>query len=102
IGYLISPLKRLLLTIAALAVAVLLCHASLLAQWQALRAGHVQPGPLVSVLADVITFTIIAPLALSAIAIRGSQISRSFAQLTCSPKTSSPNSPCTSAPTWPG
>lgn len=84
IGYLISPGKRLLLTIVALAVAILLCHASLLAQWEALRSGHVQPGSLVSVLADVITFTLIAPLAMSAVALRGGQLSRIFGLLTFS------------------
>src|ERR1043166_2507611 len=84
IGYLMSPAKRIVLTIAALAIAILLCQASLLAQWQAIRAGHLQPGSLVSVLADVVTFTLVAPLAMSALALRGGQLSWIFAFLTIS------------------
>src|SRR5205085_1296186 len=84
LGYLISGAKRIALTAAALALAVLLCHASLLTQWQALRAGHLQPGALISVLTDVITFTLIAPLALSTLALRGGQLSWIFGFLTLS------------------
>ena len=84
IGHLIGGGKRAALTIVALAVAVILCHASLLAQWDALRSGVVQPGSLVSVLADVITFTLVAPLAMSALALRGGQLSWIFIFLTIS------------------
>ena len=84
IGYLIGRTKRILLTLAALAVAVLLCHASLSAQWVALRSGAVQPGSLVSVLADVITFTLVAPLAMSTVTLRGGQLSWIFGFLTLS------------------
>lgn len=84
LSHLISPLKRIVLTIAALAFAILLCNASLLAQWNALRSGNAQPGSLVSVLADVITFTLIAPLAMSTVALRGGQLSRIFGLLTLS------------------
>lgn len=84
IAQLISRGTRASLTIAALAVAVLLCHVSLLAQWDAIRSGHLQPGSLISVLADVITFTLVAPLAMSALTLRGGQLSWIFVFLTIS------------------
>jgi hypothetical protein len=84
IGYLISRAKRVVLTAAALAVAILLCHGSLLTQWQLIRSGNVQPGSLISVLADVITFTLVAPLAMSTFALRGGQLSWIFGFLTIS------------------
>ncbi len=84
IAHLIPTGRRVLLTVAALAVAVLLCNAALLAQWQALRGGQIQPGSLISVLADVITFTLIAPLAMSALTLRGGQLSWIFLFLTIS------------------
>jgi hypothetical protein len=84
IGYMISPVKRTLLTLAALAVAVLLCHDSLLNQWNSLAAGQLHPGSLISTLADVITFTLVAPLAISAFTLRGGQLSWIFGFLTVS------------------
>jgi hypothetical protein len=84
IGYLMSMAKRVILTAAALAVAIALCHASLLAQWQALRSGTLQPGALISVLADVVTFTLIAPLAMSTLALRGGRLSWIFGFLAVS------------------
>lgn len=84
IGYLISPAKRTLLTLAALAVAVLLCHDSLLNQWNFLRAGQLHAGSLISTLADVVTFTLVAPLAISAFTLRGGQLSWIFGFLTVS------------------
>jgi hypothetical protein len=84
IAHLISRGTRVALTIAALAVAILLCHVALLAQWEAIRSGHLQPGSLISVLADVITFTLVAPLAMSALTLRGGQLSWIFLFLTIS------------------
>ena len=84
VGHVISTGRRVLLTVAALGVAIVICHVSLLAQWQAVRAGDVRPGSLISVLADVITFTLVAPLALSALALRGGQLSWIFGFLTIS------------------
>jgi hypothetical protein len=81
IVYLTSTGQRVITTVAALAFAVLLCHTSLLAQWEAIRSGVVHPGSLVSVLADVITFTLIAPLAASTLALRGGRIAWIFAFL---------------------
>ena len=84
IGYLIGGAKRIIFTIAALAVAVILCHVSLLEQWNALRSGAMHPGALVSVAADVITFTLVAPLAMSTLILRGGQLSWIFGFLTAS------------------
>lgn len=84
VGYLVSRTKKVLLIAAALVVAILLCHASLVAQWSLLRSGNVQPGPLVSVLADVVTFLLVAPLAMSALALRGGRLSWIFGFLTIS------------------
>ncbi len=84
IGYLMSKGKSIVLTAVALAIAIALCHVSLLAQWQSLRMGHLQPGSLISVVADVITFTLVAPLAMSTLALRGGRLSWIFGFLTVS------------------
>ena len=84
IGYLMSGPKRILLTAAALAVAVLLSYAPLLEQWKLIQAGDLRPGSLISVLADVITFTLVAPLAMSTLALRGGQLFWIFGFLTIS------------------
>lgn len=84
IGYLISRSKKILLTLVALAVAVLLCNTALLAEWEMIRAGDVRIEYLVSVVADVITFTLIAPLAMSTFALRGGQLFWIFGYLTIS------------------
>ena len=84
ISYLISRAKRVLLTVVALVVAIVITQSSLVAQWQAIRGGDLQPGSLVSVLADVITFTLIAPLAMSAFVLRGGQLAWIFGFLTLS------------------
>jgi len=84
IGYVISRARRAMLTAAALALAVALCHVSLAQQWGLLLAGDIRLGSAISVLADVITFTLAAPLALSALALRGGQISWIFGFLTIS------------------
>jgi hypothetical protein len=44
----------------------------------------IQSGSLISVLADVITFTLVAPLASSMLALRGGQLSSIFGMLTLS------------------
>jgi hypothetical protein len=84
IGYLMTPSKRTLLTIAALAVALLLCFGTLMAEWQLLTSGQLRPGSIISLLTDVITFTLVAPLAMSAFALRGGQLSWIFGFLTIS------------------
>lgn len=84
IGYPLSGPRRALVAVAALGVAILLCNASLQAQWHLLRAGDVRPGALISVLTDVVTFTLIAPLATSALVLRGGMLSWTFGLLTVS------------------
>jgi hypothetical protein len=84
LGGLISPARRVVLTLAALAVALLLLSSSLVSQWQAIVAGNLRPASLVSVLSDVITFTLIAPLAMSTLVLRGGHISWIFGLLTIS------------------
>src|SRR2546430_6327806 len=47
IGFVIEGAKRIVLTIVALAVAIILCHGALLQQWELLRAGDIRPGSLI-------------------------------------------------------
>lgn len=84
IGYLMSKARSAVWTVAALAIAIALCHGSLLTQWQSLRSGQVQPGSLISVVADIVTFTLVAPLAMSTLALRGGRLSWIFGFLTVS------------------
>ena len=83
-GQIFSPAKRVAITVAALGIALLLCWPALRDQWAFIAAGDARPASLVSALADVITFTLIAPIALSAIALRGGQISWIYGFLTLS------------------
>lgn len=80
----VSPARRVVLTIAALIVAVAISQASLVAQWQMIRAGQASTSSLIALLTDVITFTLIAPLAISTFALRGGQVFWIFAFLTLS------------------
>lgn len=82
IGLLISPAKRVLLIVAALAVAVLLSYEPLQTQWKAIQSGNVSAGSLVSVLSDVVTFTLVAPLAMSTLTLHGGQLFWIFGFLT--------------------
>lgn len=84
IGYMMSRSRKILLTVVALAVAVVLCHASLRDQWEAIQAGTASAGSVISSLSDVITFTLVAPLAMSTLALRGGQVSWIFGFLTVS------------------
>jgi hypothetical protein len=84
LSHLTSRGMKVLLTAGALFVAILVCRAPLLEQWTALGQGAVQVGALVSVVADVITFTLIAPLALSMLTLRGGYLSWMFGFLTVS------------------
>jgi len=69
-----SRAKKVLIIAAALAVAVLLCYSSLTTEWQSIQAGDVRPGRLVSVLSDIITFVLIAPLLLTTFTLRGGRL----------------------------
>jgi hypothetical protein len=82
IGLLVSPAKRILLIVAALAIAVLLSYEPLQARWTAMQSGDVGVASLVSVLADVVTFTLVAPLAMATLTLHGGQLFWIFGFLT--------------------
>ena len=69
-----SRTKKILIIAAALALAILLCYSSLTAEWQSIQAGELRPGRLVSVLSDIITFVLIAPLLLTTFTLRGGRL----------------------------
>lgn len=69
-----SRAKKILIVAAALALAILLCYSSLTTEWQSIQAGEVRPGRLVSVLSDIITFVLIAPLLLTTFTLRGGRL----------------------------
>ena len=77
-----SRTKTVLATLAAVAIALALCYESIWGAWQNLRSGSLAPGPLISPLADVVTFALVAPLLLTAFALRGGQQFWMFALLT--------------------
>ncbi|MEO8036427.1 MAG: hypothetical protein ABI837_18465 [Acidobacteriota bacterium] len=84
LSHMTSMGKRILLTAVALAIALVLCHSPLVDQWNEIRAGTVRLASLVAVLADLITFTMIAPLALSMLTLRGGYLAWMFGFLTVS------------------
>ena len=77
-----SRAKTFLATAVAIVIAFALCHASIISSFNALRGGSFTPSDLVSPLADVATFVLVAPLLLSAFALRGGQQFWMFALLT--------------------
>jgi hypothetical protein len=77
-----SRAKKIAFTVVALALAVALCHAPILEALQSLRTDDPSIGALVSPLADVITFVLVAPLLLTTFALRGGQLFWMFAFLT--------------------
>jgi hypothetical protein len=84
IGHVIGTERRIALTVVAFVVAVIIAHSSILNQWKLLMSGEANVASVIGVSADVITFTLIAPLALSMIALRGGQVFWIFALLTVS------------------
>lgn len=74
-----SPAKKIAVTAIALGVAIALCYAPIVEALQSVRSN---PGALVSPLADVITFVLVAPLLLTTFALRGGQLFWMFAFLT--------------------
>jgi hypothetical protein len=66
----------------SLAIALALCLEPILAAWSRLTQGIGQPSFLVSPVADVVTFALVAPLLLSAFALRGGQQFWVYALLT--------------------
>lgn len=79
-----SKLNKVLVVLAALAIAILLVHSALLLEWNSLMAGEFDPARLISILADVGTFALVAPLLLSTVALHGGQLFWIFGFLTIS------------------
>jgi hypothetical protein len=77
-----SRSKTIIATAISLLLALALCHDSILFNFQAMIAGEATAGAMVSPLADVITFALVAPLFLTAFALRGGQQFWIFAFLT--------------------
>lgn len=77
-----SKTKRAVFIALALALAVALCYSPIVAGWNSLRSDQPSPGSIVSPLADIITFVLVAPLLLTTFALRGGQMFWMFAFLT--------------------
>ena len=84
IGDLVDRRRRLALTVVAFAVALMIAQTPVLTQLRAIQNGTATIASVIAVFADVITFTLIAPLAMSMFALRGGQIFWIFAFLTIS------------------
>jgi hypothetical protein len=69
-------------TVLAFAIALALCLDPIVGAWQELGQGIGRPSALVSPIADVITFALVAPLLLSAFALRGGKQFWVYALLT--------------------
>jgi hypothetical protein len=78
----VSRRRRIAAGTVALAIGIALCYGSIASTLQSLRSGDPNFGALVSPLADVITFALVAPLLLTAFALRGGQTFWMFALLT--------------------
>ena len=74
-----SPLKRWVVIALALAVALLLCYPTVV---DTLATARTNPSDLVSPVADIITFVLVAPLLLTTFALFGGQLFWTFAFLT--------------------
>jgi hypothetical protein len=77
-----SRAKKILALSVALLLAIALCYGPITVALQSLRSDDPSFGALVSPIADVITFMLVAPLLLTAFALRGGQIFWMFALLT--------------------
>ena len=77
-----SRWRTVLATMLSLVVALAICQNSIMSSYEAVRGGALSWGALVSPLADVITFALVAPLLLTAFALRGGQQFWMFALLT--------------------
>lgn len=77
-----SRAQSVLATVVALLLALAICHESILDAWNAISAGSAKGSALISPVADVITFALVAPLLLTAWALRGGQQFWVFALLT--------------------
>jgi hypothetical protein len=77
-----TPLVKTLVFVAALVLAVLLCKDAMKAGYDSLSSDTPRLSRLVSPAADVVTFLLVAPLLLTALALRGGQLSWIFGSLT--------------------
>lgn len=77
-----SRAKKFVVTAIALGLALAICQEALVTNFNALIAGSVSASRFISPLADVITFALVAPLLLTAFALRGGQQFWMFALLT--------------------
>jgi len=77
-----SRTRMVVATAVSLLIALALCYDAIVVNFRATLAGQEMASALVSPLADVITFALIAPLFLSAFALRGGQVFWIFALLT--------------------
>lgn len=77
-----SRTKTVVVTLVATAIALAICYDAISGGFVALREGSLTPSDLISPLADVATFALVAPLLLSAFALRGGQQFWMFALLT--------------------
>lgn len=82
LGMFESRTRKVLVTIAALALALALCYDPIISAAQSLQSGQANFSRLVSPVADVIMFALLAPLLLTAFALRGGQVFWIFAFLT--------------------
>jgi hypothetical protein len=74
--------RMVIATLGSLLIALALCLEPILGAWRDLRNGALTPGPLISPIADVVTFALVAPLLLTAFALRGGRQFWMFALLT--------------------
>jgi hypothetical protein len=77
-----SPAVKVAVTVLALVLAGALCYQSIASGWASLQSSSPRPGNVISPLADVITFVLVAPLLLTTFALRGGQVFWIFAFLT--------------------
>lgn len=82
LGYYGSTASKIVFFVVIAALVIALCSGSLLNELRWARGGDPHPGSLLSVLADMITFVLVAPLLLTSFALRGGQQFWVFALLT--------------------
>lgn len=77
-----STVRKGVVVVLSMALALALCWGSFWSEVVSARAGELHIGSLISVLADMITFVLVAPLLLTAFALRGGRLFWIFALLT--------------------
>jgi hypothetical protein len=84
LGQLVGRTARTVWAVGAIGVAAVLCWSSISDYARAAVSGTVRPAALVSLASDIVTFALIAPVALTAIVLRGGRIAWTFLFLTIS------------------